>query len=125
MKKIRILKKINNKDIIIYEKSPNLFDKLIAAIRRKKIQVILLDSYYISKSDLYERSKNKATLITVQDKYEDENSHITIIPQPISFKTVRKNVFAGANYIPVPKSLLNNNGHKKDKKYYSYFNGCL
>ena len=110
-----IEKKINNKDIIIYEKSPDLFDNLIFAIKKGKIQVILLDSYYISKNDLYESIKNKAKLITLQDKYEDVNSHITIIPQPITFNTLGKNTFAGANYIPISKSLLNNNNHIKEK----------
>ena len=44
-----------------------------------------------------------------------KNTHITIIPQPISFNILRKNTFAGPNYIPVPKSLLNNNNQIKDK----------
>ena len=64
---------------------------------------------------MYESIKSKATLITLQDKYDEENTHITIIPQPISFNILRKNTFAGQNYIPVPKSLLNNNKQIKDK----------
>ena len=108
-------KKINNKDIIIYEKSPNLFDKLSSEVTKGKIQVILLDSYHISKSELYESIKSKATLIALQDKYDEENTYITIIPQPISINILRKNTFAGPNYIPVPKSLLNNNNQIKDK----------
>ena len=42
-------------------------------------------------------------------------SDITIIPQPISFNILRKNIFAGPEYIPVAKSLLNNNNQIKDK----------
>ena len=88
---------------------------LVLEVTKGKIQVILLDSYHISKSELYESIKSKATLITLQDKYDEENTYITIIPQPISFNILGKNTFAGPNYIPVPKSLLNNNNQIKDK----------
>ena len=62
-----IEKKINNKDIIVYERSPNLFDKLSSEVTKGKIQVILLDSYHISNIELYESIKSKATLITLLD----------------------------------------------------------
>ena len=59
MKEIRLLKKINNKDIIVYERSPNLFDKFSSEVTKGKIQVILLDSYHISKLNCMKASKVK------------------------------------------------------------------
>ena len=109
-----IEKKINNKDIVIYEKSPNLYNRLMSEIKKKKIKVILLDSYHISGNQLYEKIKNKVILITLLDKYNKSKSDISIIPQPIYLNS-KKKIFSGPEYIPIAKSLLNKNNHAKEK----------
>lgn len=108
-----IKKKINKKDPIVYERSPNLYDKLGYNIKKHKIKVILLDSYHISSSDLYKKIKNKAILITLKDKLDNTKSDITIVPQPFSFNLNNLNTFIGTQYIPISKSLLNNNKMKE------------
>ena len=47
---------------------------------KKKIKIILLDSYHISKDQLYEKVKNKATLIVFKINMNKAKSDITIIP---------------------------------------------
>ena len=96
-----IKKKINKKDPIVYERSPNLYDKLGYNIEKHKIKVILLDSYHISSSDLYKKIKNKAILITLKDKLDNTKSDITIVPQPFSFNLNNLNTFIGTQYIPI------------------------
>ncbi len=98
--------KIKDKDEIIYEDSVNQVSKVVKAINEKKINIVLLDSYYIDINSISELFKN-IPLCVFQDNDEFLNASMIICPHPIEINKTKDVIsLCGPRYAPISNKFI-------------------
>jgi len=111
-----IIKMIPVKDEIIIEDNIRSCEKVKKAIEEKNVNLVLLDSYHISKNDQFQIKKN-IPLAVISDSIKKLNADLVIYPHPVSrnFKKNKK-YLVGLKYAPIAKKFVKKYRHKKYNK---------
>ena len=93
--------RIPKDDQIYFEKKSENFYKLKNLILEEKIDIILIDNYFININEIKKIDKNIFTVL-ILDKKSNIKANIIICPQPIDFNTSNKiKYLCGPKYAPI------------------------